>query len=54
MELKIEERPFYVSTGRIVDEEKNYVAATKTREQAIILVAANELYQNLISKFAND
>jgi len=52
--IKTEEQPFYVSTGRIVDEKGNYVAGTKTKEIATKLVASANLISDLINKFAND
>lgn len=54
MNIKIEEQPYFVSTGRIVDEDNKYVAGTKTKEQAEKIVSLVSLVDELIKKYAND
>lgn len=53
-ELKVRVAPQYVSTGTILDSKGNYVAGTKTKQDAEKFVTAVTLYDNLINKFAND
>ena len=45
-DLKISERPWYVSTGKIIDEKNNFVVGTNTKELAeLILKLLNEYYE---------
>lgn len=55
MNIRIDkERPIYVSSGRIVDENNNFVAGTKTKEQAVKIVESVKLINDLIKKYTND